>query len=192
MMPRLLFPLLLCMLLPVACVSQRSHFVSITDLPLKTTKLESMSWQVSPIRAHAQYVLYGANSSRERRNRLGDYYFVEWYDAEPELPVKLEMLYTQALTASQVLSRTVQLDEPRSSSGTRKTHFFFNGPERARRGDILTWRLNLYVDGELVDSRHSFLWQDELNTEDSQSLGERTRGVQHDLGATGAEAEAGS
>lgn len=190
MSPRILAPLLLC-LLPAACISQRSHLVSITDLPLKSTTLESMSWQVSPLRTHAQYVLFGANSGRERRSRLGDYYFVDWYDAEPTRPVKLEMLYTQALTASQVLSRVVEYNEPRSSSGSREEHFFYNGPERAHRGDILTWRINLYVDGELVDSRRSYLWQDEDASPGSQALSESARGSQSELRAAGAEAEPG-
>lgn len=140
--------------------TQHTRLLDIADLPLKDTDSISTSWQVSPIRANAQYVLYGAESNRERRNRLGDYYFVNWYDADPSRPVRLEMLYTQAATASQVLSRVVEFNEPRSSSGHRKTKFVFNGPERAQRGDVLSWRINLYADGKLVDSRHSYLWQD--------------------------------
>lgn len=143
----------------VSC-TQQSRLMDITDLPLKDTTLAGMDWQVSPIRAHAQYAMYGANSGRERRDRLGDYYFVEWYDADISRPVRLEMLYTQALTASEVLKRTIDFTQPRSSAGMRKTNFVYNGPERAKRGDILTWRINLYVDGKLVDSRHSYLWRD--------------------------------
>ena len=151
---------LLGALLPISCVEQRSHIVSIADLPLKTVELPRMDWQVSPLRSNAQYVLYGAQSGKEMLSRLGDYYFVQWYDAEPTRPVRLEMLYTQALTASKVLTRSVELKEPRSAPGTRKTPFFFNGKERAEQGDVLSWRINLYVDGQLVDSNQSYLWQD--------------------------------
>lgn len=155
-------PLLLILLgamLPTACISQRSYLVGIADIPYKGTRT-GMDWQISPLRAHSQYVLYGANSAKEAKSREGDYYFVEWYDADRTQPVRLEMLYTQALTASEVLSRTIEFNEPRTFSGSHTAHFFFNGPERAKRGDILSWRINLYVEGELVDSRHSYLWED--------------------------------
>lgn len=133
---------------------------SISDLPLKSTDLPGMDWQLSSMRANAQYVLYGTNSSKERSARLGDYYYVLWHDAQPSLPARLEMLYTQAGTASQVLTRSIELSTPRASSGMRKSVFVFNGPERAKNGDVLTWRINLYSGGTLVDSRRSYLWQD--------------------------------
>lgn len=151
---------LACSVLLASCTAQRSRLMHVADLPLKEVNPAGMAWQVSSIRANAQYVLYGANSSKEQRARLGDYYFVDWYDADYTRPVRLEMLYTQASTASKVLSRTVEMTAPRSSAGSRKSSFFFNGPERAQRGDILTWRINLYVDGRLVDSCHSYLWED--------------------------------
>lgn len=158
-MSRFKFLLLLLCLLPAAC-SSHSYLIDVADLPLKEMETYSMDWQVSPLRAHAQYILFGAQSSRERKERLGDYYFVNWYDAEKTRPVRLEMLYTQGLTTSQVLSRTLEFKEPRRWSGSRKSFFFFNGKERARRGDVLTWRINLYVDGKLVDSKRSYLWED--------------------------------
>lgn len=154
----------LCALVGAAlasCGPVKSHFLQVTDLPLKETDLPSMSWQQSPLRTHAQYVMFGAQSGKEVKNRLGDYYFVNWYDATPDKPTRLEMVYTQALTASEHMYWVKNFDKPRSSRGTRKTLISFNGPERAKRGDILSWRLNLYVDDQLVDSRRSYLWEDE-------------------------------
>lgn len=130
-----------------------------TDLPLKTIDLPDERWQEAPLRANAQYAMYGANSKREKRSRLGDYYYLRWYDAEPSKPVKIEMLYTQALTGADVLTRTVEYNEPRESSGTRKETFHFSGPERAARGDVMTWKVNLYCDGQLVSSEQSYLWE---------------------------------
>lgn len=138
---------------------QTSHITDMVDLPLKTTALPNDRWQESPLRANAQYVLYGANSSKERQLRLGDYYFLSWYDAEPRKPVRVEMLYTQALTGADVLSRVVEYNEPRESAGSRKERFYFSGPERAKRGDVMTWKVNLYSDGQLVDSLQSYLWE---------------------------------
>ncbi len=156
-----------CILLGVLAVtsflsscSTTSSIVTVSDLPLKETKLPGMDWQLSSKRANAQYVLYGANSNKERTARLGDYYYVLWYDAQPSTPARVEMLYTQAATASKVLTSAVELTKPRFSRGMRKTVFTFNGPQRAQRGDVLTWRINLYSNGRLVDSHRSYLWMD--------------------------------
>ena len=35
----------------------------------------------------------------------------------------------------------------------------FSGEERAKRGDIMTWKVTLYVDGKEVDTLQSFLWE---------------------------------
>ncbi len=143
-----------------ACSQVQTPYISgMVDLPLKTTELPNERWQEAPLRANAQYVLYGANSGKERQLRVGDYYFLNWYDAEPQKPVRIEMLYTQALTGGDVLSRVVEYNEPRESSGSRKEKFHFSGPERAKRGDIMTWKVNLYCDGKLVDSLQSYLWE---------------------------------
>ena len=47
----------------------------------------------------------------------------------------------------------------RSSAETRTERFFFTGDERRAKGDVLTWRMELYVDGKLVDSKQSYLWE---------------------------------
>ena len=138
---------------------QTTCITGMADLPLKTTELPSDRWQEAPLRANAQYILYGANSEGEKKLRIGDYYFLRWYDAEPTRPVKVEMLYTQALTGADVLTRTVEHKEPRECAGERKETFHFSGPERARRGDVMTWKVNLYCDGKLVDSLQSYLWE---------------------------------
>lgn len=138
---------------------QTPCITSMADLPLKTTELPDDRWQEAPLRANAQYILFGANSASEKELRIGDYYFLRWYDAEPAKPVKVEMLYTQALTGADVLTRTVEYNEPRQEAGERKETFHFSGPERAKRGDVMTWKVNLYCDGKLVDSLQSYLWE---------------------------------
>lgn len=161
-MHKFLYPVLLALacLGVVSCGTPRSHFTYIADLPLKELDLPDQSWQRSPLRANAQYILFGAQSGKERKNKLGDYYFVNWYDAFPKQPTSIQMLYTQAGTASQVLTHEVRFDAPRRSRGSRKTVLAFNGIERAKRGDILSWRMNLIVNGQIVDTRRSYLWRD--------------------------------
>ncbi len=157
---RLLLSAALSALALTACTStETTRITGMADLPLKTDEVPDMSWQKSPLRANAQYHLYGANSSKQKSSRLGDYYYVNWYDADPTRPVKLTMRYTQARTASKQYTRTIDYPAPREDAGSRKAEFFFNGEERKIGGDILTWRMELYVDDKMVDSRQSYLWE---------------------------------
>lgn len=150
---------LVAVLLASCSQYQSTCITSMADLPLKSTELPDERWQEAPLRANAQHVLFGANSQKEKELRIGDYYFLRWYDAEPAKPVKVEMLYTQALTGADVLTRTVEYNEPREAAGERRETFHFSGPERAKRGDVMTWKVNLYCDGKLVDSLQSYLWE---------------------------------
>ena len=158
-MLRRLLPLFLLSAALLSCQEQRTRITSVADLPLKTTETPGFEWKSSPLRANARYVLFESNSDHERRDKLGDYYFVRWYDSEPTKPVSLVMHYTQASTGPQVLERRIEYREPRESSGSHREHFFFAGPERARKGDILSWKIELYCDGKLVDSEQSYLWE---------------------------------
>ncbi len=144
----------------VSCQGTDStRITGIVDLPLKTTEVPDMSWQKSPLRANAQYLLYGTNTGKQKAARLGDYYYVDWYDADPTRPVQLVMRYTQARTASKLYTRTIDYPAPRKKARSHKAEFSFNGEERKLGGDILTWRMELYVDGKMVDSRQSYLWE---------------------------------
>ena len=156
----LLLSALAALALPACQQSSRgTRITDMADLPLKSTEIPGMDWQSSPLRANAQYILFDANTRKQRENKVGDYYYFWWYDAEPQKPVKLVMRYTQALTASKELSRTIEYKEPRAKAKEHKATFFFAGPDRRREGDVLTWRVELYVDGKLVDSRQSYLWK---------------------------------
>lgn len=143
-----------------ACVSHdHSYIKEVSDLPLKTTAEPGRDWSASPLRSHAKYVTFGAKSNKELENCVGDYYFVTWYDAEPSAEVKVLMRYTQAATGADELRVERVYTEPRVSAGTRTERFHFIGDERKKTGDVLTWRMELYVNGKLVDSRQSYLWQ---------------------------------
>jgi hypothetical protein len=147
-------------LFQTACQSvEHSYITGVADVPLKDLSTPPSSWESSPLRANTLYLLHGANSNAEARNRVGDYYYVRWYDAEPNKQAKLVMRYTQALTASEELRAEQVFDAPRES-GAKMHRFEFNGPERAKRGDVLSWRVELYVDGELRDAHNSYLWGD--------------------------------
>ena len=146
--------------LAAACTQvQTTRITELTDLPLKSTTVPDWDWEKAPLRANARYAMYRAHTASQRKERLGDYYYLDWYDAEPEQPVKIVMSYTQALTGAAVFTRTIEFNGPRSGAGGRQAHFFFSGPERAKGGDIMTWRIDLYCGGRLVDHRQSYLWE---------------------------------
>ncbi len=147
-------------LLAACSTVEKSYIDEVVDLPLKSVSEPSESWKMAPLRANSKYLLYGARTEAEKAGRIGDYYYVRWYDAEPAKPVRLVMRYTQALTASRELTRTVELNEPREDAGRQLTKFFFAGDERKKRGDVLSWRMELYVGGELRDAKQSYLWAD--------------------------------
>lgn len=138
---------------------QHTHIVDVVDMPLRTDELPGInSWEQAPLRAHAQYLMYNANSSQERKNCIGDYYYVNWYDAEPSKKVEIVMDYMQQTTGSKLLQRKVVLNAPRVEPVERQEKFFFHGKERAKRGDILSWKISLFLEGKLVDSSQSYLW----------------------------------
>lgn len=157
MMKRLLPLLAACLLCD--CQHQTTRITNLADLPVKSEVAPKLEWETSPLRANAQYILFEANSGRSRKLLKGDYYFLTWYDAEPQKPVRIVMHYTQASTGSLVKHRTVEYSQPREAPGSHKERFFFNGPEREKQGDIMTWCIELYCDGQLRDSRRSYLWQ---------------------------------
>lgn len=115
----------LCAFVLFSSCSQTVRITELADLPVKNTTLYSMDWEVSPLRANYQYVFHGAHSHKARKARVGDYYFLSWYDAEPEKPVRIVMQYTQAGSASELRSCTVEYAQPRRSSGYRKVNFQF-------------------------------------------------------------------
>ncbi len=136
-----------------------THIIEVVDLPLKTTKLPDGGWHMTPLRVHARYMLDHAESTKEKRARIGDYYFVNWYDAQPAQRVELRMRYTQAKTGSKVLTKSVVYDKPRAQAGKRQEKFFYNGEDRSHRGDILSWCIELMVEGQVVSRKQSFLWE---------------------------------
>lgn len=117
---RALISALCCLTVLTACQQTQ-----MADLPIKGTALHSMDWDVSPLRANYQYAFHGAYSSKAMKERVGDHYFLSWYDDTPEQPVTIVMQYTQAGTASEVRSCTVKYATPRDSSGRRKVSFLF-------------------------------------------------------------------
>lgn len=148
------------MMLTACSQTSDTRLLSVADLPLKSTTMPSFSIDQAPLRANARYITYDAKTAKESALKIGDYYFVRWYDAHPEEPVRLVMHYTQAATGATKLLRELRLDEPRQGPKVMITRFFYTGEDRAKKGDVMTWKLELYSGGKLKDVRRSYLWRD--------------------------------
>lgn len=90
------FPAPFCAaLLPVlfSCAEQVSRIKHVREVPLKTTVVPAED--VGMHHTQATYLLHGAVSQQQRLQRLGQYYFVTWNDANPEQAATLVMMYRQ-------------------------------------------------------------------------------------------------
>lgn len=76
-----------------SCAGKITRIEHVREVPLKTTSLPSED--VGMHRSQATFLLYGAVSNKERVQRQGQYYFVTWYDADPDQAVTLIMMYRQ-------------------------------------------------------------------------------------------------
>lgn len=148
------------MLLLPSCSSD-SYIDRVREVPLKSLVVPAVDSGLH--RANASYLMHGAITSQERLDRLGQYYYVVWKDGQPEKPATIEMKYQQSKTGSTVLTRTAKL-KPGRSGGMTRTNFEFNGANYRDNGDVLSWKLTLFIDGKPVSSRRSYLWRDDATT----------------------------
>lgn len=113
------------------------------------------------VRAEQRKLLYGAVTMEERRARLGQYYKVRWdvgkLDVSPSAgATEVVFRYHQAGTASKELRKAVRYD-----AGVEQgvAEFEVKGASYHENGRVLTWRVELRRNGEVLDSRQSYLWE---------------------------------
>jgi hypothetical protein len=109
------------------------------------------------VRGEVQRRMYGAVSNSERRDRLGQYYTVEWRDESlVGKPVELVFDYQQAVTGSRVKRETRGFDAQATSG---RAEFKFIGEEFRRDGRVLAWRVALMRGGRELAAKQSYLWE---------------------------------
>jgi len=109
------------------------------------------------VRGEIQRRFYGAVSDRERRDRLGQYYTVQWQDESGVgEPVELVFDYQQASTGARV-KREVRGFDPSATSG--QAEFQFIGEGFREKGRVLAWRAALMRGGRELASEQSYLWE---------------------------------
>ena len=102
--------------------------------------------------------LLGAVSMEERRNRLGQYYTLEWSDPNGagQGEVELNFQYQQGATAS-LVKKIVRSFPPSAREG--KVEFAIIGEDYFKDGRILAWKATLQRGGKIISTKQSYLWQ---------------------------------
>ncbi len=145
----------------LASCTYESRLESVREVPVKS--MSSSAFETGLMRSQTTYVMYGAITAKERRNRMGQYYYVTWSDGQPELPAQLIFEYQMTQTGSKVHKKVVSFPKGRSS-GEEKTCFPIIGDEYFKKGPVLTWKVRLLINGKTVSTRKSYLWKDDDTT----------------------------
>ena len=161
-LPVLLGISLLAFILGVAaCATQPAGIDRVKEFRLINTEYGNISPGL--VRSQTASILYGAMTTREKVDRLGQYYTVYWNDATPEVPVELVFEYQQAATGSKVFVR--KMDYPAGRKGGEvESHFDFIGAEYRKMGTVMAWSVSLIRDGKVLSRKTSYLWRDDTRS----------------------------
>jgi hypothetical protein len=110
------------------------------------------------VRMEKERRLRGAVSMEERRQRLGQYYSLQWHDAAGAGQGEVEIVfqYRQGGSGSRVkrMSRSFASDETRGTA-----EFAVIGDDYFEGGRVLAWKATLTRGGREISSRRSYLWE---------------------------------
>ena len=108
------------------------------------------------VRGEQVYRMRGAVTLEERRSRTGHYYTVYWNTAEVAQGGQIVFEYQQAITASDVLTKTFKIPTGHSSGSAE---FNIIGKEYQQGGNVLAWRARLVKGGKTLAVKRSYLWR---------------------------------
>jgi len=150
----------MAMLTPAA--SQAGLFSD--DPPAEITKVKyshiqldkSMDTSDKMIQFERRYLLYGAVTSEEYKEREGKYYTIFWKskDRSPGMVIRFE--YLQANTGDTIKVKEIAVDDIRRGN---TTNIQVTGDEYRGDGNVLAWRVSLVRDEQVLDTVESFLWK---------------------------------
>ena len=128
------------------------------ESPLLTGDRAIVANEEESIAYERSYLIYGAVTGSDIRNRYGDYYSFAWRNTHPEprhLTVRLE--YRQQKTGGFIQAREV--DYP-VAEGSYVTRFAVTGDDYLQEGRITAWRILLIENHQtIVAFRQSYLWR---------------------------------
>ena len=106
------------------------------------------------IRFERERAEFGAVTSEEQRERVGNYYTFFWRTSVPgEVTIRFE--YRQANLGPYVMAKEIRYPESRGSHATK---FAVIGANYQYRGPVTEWRAILIRDDRIVALTQSFLW----------------------------------
>ena len=97
----------------------------------------------------------GVLISEDYANTYGHYYSIFWV-SEDKRPVTVRLEYRLGKTASQVHSKEVQVDAPKSKNVTK---FQVTGDEYKTQGPVTQWKATVLDNGSVIAEYASFLWK---------------------------------
>ncbi|HEX4666537.1 MAG TPA: hypothetical protein VH207_08050 [Chthoniobacterales bacterium] len=101
------------------------------------------------------YRMYGAITALDQHQRYGNYFDFFWVARRPaEVMVRLE--YRQEKLHAFVQAREVRYPH---GLGRHKTEFAIIGDDFFDDGRVISWRASLIVDGRIVATTRSYLWE---------------------------------
>jgi hypothetical protein len=103
-----------------------------------------------------QYLLRGAVTAAEQRERAGQYYAFLWKVTDRTQPVTVKLQYRQANTALETLVMTQEVTDVRRSNWSK---FQVTGPAYHSNGRVTSWKLTVERGGEVLASQQSYLWE---------------------------------
>jgi len=146
---------LLSVLLPMACAGPQESLM-VKQFQLRDVR--DSTGDDPMVRNEKLRRLHGAVSMEERRQRLGQYFTVQWEDpdgvgsGQPELVFE----YQQGGTAS-LIKRMVRRFDASQPAGVAE--FSVIGDDYFNNGRVLTWRVTLRRGTRVIATRQSYLWQ---------------------------------
>jgi hypothetical protein len=103
-----------------------------------------------------QYLLRGAVTASDQRERAGQYYSFLWKADDRTQPVTVKFQYRQANTG---LETFVAQEEVTTVKRSNWTKFQIIGPPYYEKGRVTSWKLTLERGGEVLASQQSYLWE---------------------------------
>lgn len=134
---------------PDESVSIRKIYEFLNDPKVtKTGKDRSLEYEF-------KYFNHGAITKAQRYNREGQYYVVTWTNHGSPTDYVLRLDYRQGKTRDTV--KTIEIPYP-NAQGTFKGTFSVTGDDYHLDGNVLSWRISVVRNGQIVAQKKSFVW----------------------------------
>ena len=101
------------------------------------------------------YRIYGAVTALDQHQLFGNYFDFFWR-AQRDADVRVRLEYRQEKLHAFVQAREVHY---RHARGHHRTEFAIIGDDFFDDGRVIAWRANLIVDGRIVATTRSYLWE---------------------------------